>query len=609
MREPVVRDDPFRPASGDASGGRAARVLAWSARPFGAAVVALALIGAGVLLAAVPALRNADLALLDLRFAVLARHAPLAAADSVAIVGVDEASLAALDEPLSLLLRPLASAIEAIAGAQPRAIALDIVLPERAVGAYAPGSDMAMASALVSARRRVPIVIGLTTRDDGSVRPVAPALVAAAASSGLAVLPADADGRVRRFDEQLAAGGQSVPTLVGEVARALGIAVGSGVIQYALGDGYDYVPLRDVLAWHANGDSQALAEAFRGRTVIVGAVLPYEDRFAQPVPLARFDRTRDVPGVLVHAQALRSLEAGALVRPAGSLAQLALLALAASLWFVKTWPGRVIALVAFAAAAFVASTLLLRNGVDLSPGAALRVAFTAVALRSALEAWQARQERTRLRMQFGGYVSPPVLDAILDGRLDEDARRGRRRLAFLFADVRDFVAVSASRTPEEVLALLNRYFGAMTPVLHARGATIDNFRGDGLMALFGAPNLLPDPASAATAAARDMLDALGPLNAGLAEAGLPPLSIGVTLAIGEAVVGNVGSRERFNYTALGNGANIAARLQEVCRATGYPIVATHELVATADEVDRWDDLGVVAVRGLGDVRAFGWKPA
>ena len=149
----------------------------------------------------------------------------------------------------------------------------------------------------------------------------------------------------------------------------------------------------------------------------------------------------------------------------------------------------------------------------------------------------------------------------------------------------------------------------MTPVLHAHGATIDNFRGDGLMAMFGAPNLLADPASAAAAAARGMLDALGPLNAGLAEQGLPPLAIGVTLAVGEAVVGNVGSRERFNYTALGNGANVAARLQEVCRATGYPIVATHDLVNEADEVDRWDDLGVVSVRGLGDVRAWGWKPA
>jgi class 3 adenylate cyclase len=285
-----------------------------------------------------------------------------------------------------------------------------------------------------------------------------------------------------------------------------------------------------------------------------------------------------------------------------------LLVIAASLWFVKSWPRRVIGLLAFAAAAFVASTLLLRNGIDLSLGAALRVALTAVALKSALEAWQVRQERARLRVQFGGYVSPPVLDAILHGRLDEDARRGRRRLAFLFADVRDFVAISASRTPEQVLALLNRYFAAMTPVLHAHGATIDNFRGDGLMALFGAPNLLPDPASAATAAARAMLDALGPLNAALAEDGLPPLSIGVTIAIGEAVVGNVGSPDRFNYTALGNGANVAARLQEVCRASGYPIVATQELLEAADEVDRWDAIGVVPVRGLGSVRAFGWKP-
>ena len=76
----------------------------------------------------------------------------------------------------------------------------------------------------------------------------------------------------------------------------------------------------------------------------------------------------------MHAQALRSLETGALVQPASPLAQLALLALAASLWFVTTWPRRIVALIGFAIGAFAASTWLLRNGVDLSPGAAVRVA-------------------------------------------------------------------------------------------------------------------------------------------------------------------------------------------------------------------------------------------
>ena len=590
-------------------GSRVTRLLTWSQRTPGAISVAAALIALGIALSLVPAMRNLDLSLLDLKFALLARIAPLPSIDSIAIVGIDEASLGSLAEPQSLMLKPLAQAITAVSSAKPRAIGLDIVLPDRSYEAFAPGSDVAMISALLAARRDAPLVAGITTRDDGTVREIAPAIRAAAGRSGLALLPVDQDGRVRRFDERLGIDNSQVPTLVGELARSLGVRVAYGHIQYALGDGYDYVPLRQVLDWGASGDRASLERAFGGRIVLVGAVLPYEDRFAQPVRLARWDPVRDAPGVLVHAQALHSLEAGAIVRSAGMPAQLALLILAASLWFLKSWHWRVIALIAFVSLAFVVSTQALRLGYDLSIGPSVRVAVVAVALKSALEAWQVRQERARLRAQFGGYVSPGVLDAILGGRLDDDARRGRRSLAFLFVDVRGFVELTSNHAPERVLDLLNRYFGAMTPVLHAHGGTIDNFRGDGLMAIFGAPNPIVNPAAAAAAAARDMLARLPGLNRELVRAGHPAIGIGVSMAFGEAVVGNVGSRERFNYTALGDGANVASRLQEVAKSTGCPIVATQALVAAAGEADRWRLLGHFAIRGHPDVIVYGWPPA
>jgi class 3 adenylate cyclase len=199
-----------------------------------------------------------------------------------------------------------------------------------------------------------------------------------------------------------------------------------------------------------------------------------------------------------------------------------------------------------------------------------------------------------------------VLDAIVGGRLDDDARRGRRTLAFLFVDVRGFVELTSHHAPERVLDLLNHYFGAMTPVLHAHGGTIDNFRGDGLMAIFGAPNPLANPAAAAAAAARDMLAQVPALNRELVRNGHPAIAIGISMAFGVAVVGNVGSRERFNYTALGDGANVASRLQEVAKSTGYPIVATESLVDAAGELDRWKPLGHFAIRGHPDVAVYGW---
>ena len=588
---------------------RVARLLQWTSRPAGAIVVATLLLVAGGLLAYVPGIRNADLALLDARFALLARVAPLPAPDSIAIVGIDEPSLATLDEPLGLALRPLAEAITAVASARPRAIGLDVVLPDRSYESMTPGAERALVAALIAARRVAPVVAGITTRDDGRVREIVPALLAAAGASGLTLLPVDEDGRVRRFDDRLGERGETVPTLAGEIARLSGVPVERGTLQYALGDGYDYVPLRRLIDWGRNGATRELESAFARKIVLFGAVLPFEDRFAQPVPLARWDRVRDVPGVLVHAQALRTLEAGAIVRPAPWPVAALLLVAAVGLWFVPGWPRRIGALCAFIAITFVASVWLLRAGIELPLGASLRVAITATALRSALEAWQARVERARLRTQFGGYVSPAVLRAILDGRLDDDARRGRRTLAFLFADIRGFVELSASRTPEAVLTLLNRYYSAMTPVLHAHGGTIDNFRGDGVMAIFGAPNRLVKPARHAAQAARDMLRRLDELNGELVRDGEPPIAIGVSIACSDAVVGNVGSRDRFNYTALGDGANVAARLQEVAKSSGYPVVATAELVDAAGEARDWTPLGRYPIRGYGELEVLGWRPA
>jgi len=164
--------------------------------------------------------------------------------------------------------------------------------------------------------------------------------------------------------------------------------------------------------------------------------------------------------------------------------------------------------------------------------------------------------------------------------------------------------------PEAVLALLNRYFAAMTPIVHAHGGTVDGFRGDGLMAIFGAPNALASPGSAAIAAARDMFRTLAGLNRELAAERGEPIAIGVSLALGEAVVGHVGAPDRYNYTALGDAANVASRLQDLTKTSGYPLVATRDVVdaATGDAALGWTPLGEIAIRGHPPVQALGDRP-
>jgi adenylate cyclase len=176
--------------------------------------------------------------------------------------------------------------------------------------------------------------------------------------------------------------------------------------------------------------------------------------------------------VLVHAQAARTLLAGGMIR-------------------ALPWPATVLALLAFAGLAFVpslglrwallifaiaASALLgawgLTRGWNLGWALAWIAGVVAVGVRTALDAWVHLRERQRVTRTFGGYVSPQVLRAILDGRIAP--QDGRAELGFLFADLRGFTAMSEKNPPEEVLALLNRYFGR-SPALHRHGGRSTTF--------------------------------------------------------------------------------------------------------------------------------------
>ena len=578
------------------------------------AVVLLVIVGLAV--SRLSATSWLDLRLLDVKFRIDRALFSQPAHDGILIVGVDEGTLGAIAEPAALWHRAYGRAFVALAAARPRAVGLDVILPDRSFDFLSPGADQALITGLLSLRRATILAVGITSTDTGELRTIYPPMLAAAGENayGLALWRFDIDGRIRRFDERLGAHGEVVPTLVGRLAARLAGADNAapvpGIIQYAIGDGFDYVPLQQVLDWAERGDTSALAHAFSGKIVFIGSVLPFEDRFHQPVMLARWEAREYAPGVLIHAQALRSLLAGAMVRDAPPWSEFALIVLAAALWFVPTWRLRVPALVVLLATAFGLSLLLLNAGIELPLSAAAIVAIVATALRSALEAWQVRRDRARITLLFGGYVSPAVRDALLAGQLDADASR-RRELCFLFADIRNFTAYSETAPPERALEMLNRYYTAMTPLLHAHGGTIDNFRGDGLMVMFGAPNRLPNPAASGLASGRAMFDRLPALNAEFAAEHMPALEIGVTLAYGQAVVGNVGWTQRYNYTAVGDAVNVAARLQDVAKALGYPLIATAAVVERAASEHAADlvALGEQAVRGRRPEEVFGWKPS
>jgi adenylate cyclase len=172
-------------------------------------------------------------------------------------------------------------------------------------------------------------------------------------------------------------------------------------------------------------------------------------------------------------------------------------------------------------------------------------------------AWSAEQ----IRRTFGRYLSDAIVARLLEQPEGLALGGERRRLTLLTSDLRGFTSLSESLLPERVIAVVNAYLKQMAEVITEYGGTIDEFMGDGILVLFGAPTALPDDAQRAIACAIAMQRAMAGVNAGLRAQGLPGLEMGIGVHTGEVVVGNIGSERRTKYGVLGAQVNLTYRLE------------------------------------------------
>ncbi len=215
-------------------------------------------------------------------------------------------------------------------------------------------------------------------------------------------------------------------------------------------------------------------------------------------------------------------------------------------------------------------------------------------------------ERDRVRDLLGKVVSPEIAAQLLGS----DLRLGgeEREVTILFCDIRNFTALSERRAPTEVLTLLNRYLDRMSGVVEKHGGVIDKYIGDAIMALFGAPVAAADAADRALAAALAMGAALDELNQQLATDGIPALEIGIGINTARVVAGNMGSKTRLNYTVIGDGVNLASRLESLTKETDYRarIIVSEATVLAAKNPPPLRPLGEVTVKGKATaVQIFG----
>lgn len=223
--------------------------------------------------------------------------------------------------------------------------------------------------------------------------------------------------------------------------------------------------------------------------------------------------------------------------------------------------------------------------------------FAAVAIERAQLSEKIEHER-KIRSKMERYHSPAVIDEIVRGVVSADGEEIRNReVSILFADISGFTTVSETKAPEEVAEFLSHFFSCAVESIFAYGGTLDKFIGDAVMAFFGAPIPQDDHADRAVLAGLMLQRLVGDWNADRVKQGLAEVKIRVGINSGPAVVGNVGTEKRVDYTVLGSAVNIASRLESGVAKPGQLVISQNTLDRTMGSFQT-ESLGEFALKGL-----------
>ena len=202
-----------------------------------------------------------------------------------------------------------------------------------------------------------------------------------------------------------------------------------------------------------------------------------------------------------------------------------------------------------------------------------------------------------LRGAFSSYLSADLLDKLIDNPKALELGGEAKELSILFSDIRGFTSISESMDAVSLINLLNRYFTPMTNSVLNHGGMLDKYIGDAVMAFFNAPVNIKEHANASCRCALDMIEKLEALNKELALENINPIKIGIGINTAEVVVGNMGSDERFNYTVIGDGVNLASRVEGLTKNYGVSILITEFTVKKIAKEFIYREIEAVKVKG------------
>jgi adenylate cyclase len=520
----------------------------------------------------------------------------------VVIVTIDEDSFVELNMPWPWPRALHGKFLDIVSRGKPAVIALDILFIEPS--SRGPADDQAFAKAIARSGKVV-LAAGLgEVRDSGWIQKLEkiqtplPELRAGAAAWGPVNILTDRDAFVRRGRLSVDFQDREYPGFdlqIYRLAQAAGIRAAplpgnpEFWINYAgPPDAFPRVAYSRVVS------GEVPPEVFAGQIVMVGATTQLlQDVF--PTPFAPF---RNMPGVMIHANILDTLLSGIPIRraPAWVDMGLAMMAGGAAAWAATTFrPLTAFLLVSGVALTYLAGTQAAfrwqRLWMDALPvPLALIVPYVGVVAKNFA---QEQLEKRRLSRFF----SPNVVKEIVRQKTDAGLGASRRRMTVLFSDIRGFTSMSEKMEPEEVVTFLREYLTEMTEAVFRHGGTVDKYIGDAIMALYNVPFEAADHPAQAVRTALEFQQRLEPLAERFAAKYGGSLRCGVGINTGDAVVGTIGSRQRLEYTAIGDTINLGSRLESITKDFNVPVIISEATWLEVKDLFETRFLGEVTVKG------------
>jgi adenylate cyclase len=579
------------------------------------------------------------------------------ASSPAVVIGLDEESYRTAPfkgSPTVVWTREIGRVLTAVIEGGARVIGFDVVFPtsieqseipfgEDTLGVRLRGFDRDFLRALALSARAGKLVLGEIYLREQLIPPAPGQRIAVGQQSNIRALNlhGDRDGVVRRAPLTLTVDDKPVPALAVELAaRALAAepqlrpdqgmtlagynvpAVVPNTLTLNFEGGSQDIPtysLADLRACVEAGDKEFFRRNFDGKVVIFGAVLEAEDqkatskrfatapersvveRCALPPPSAATFTSRSIAGPYIHATAVNNLirhdaltetgpfRSGVIAATFAGVPALAALLLA---------PINAVALFLVLAAAWtVAAVAAFEHALVLPFLQSLFAGFEALFVSIGFRLAVTDKDRRFLRRIFALYLAPAVIEKMVTSSKLPSLGGETRNVTMFFSDISGFSSFAETLPPAELIALMNVYLSAMTDIIEAHRGFVDKYIGDAIVGVFGAPLDDGDHASQAVLAAMSCCERLAELNKNTPAFAGHALHHRIGLNSGEALVGNVGSGRRFNYTVIGDVVNLASRLEGANKYFSTSILASEATRTLTGTAFRWREIDAIRVLG------------